>query len=272
MSAFIDITGNKYGRWTVLRFVGDKKWLCRCECGKTGKVIGQHLKAGHSKSCGCFKAEESSRKLSAQLEGRVFGRLTAIKRVGTNKRNNAIWLCRCECGEETSVPATKLITEQTRSCGCLWEDVIRTHGYSRTRTYKIWSHIRQRCLNPNVDVWANYGGRGISLCERWHSYENFLADMGDAPRDHSIDRINVNGDYEPSNCRWATNKEQLRNTRRNKFVMVDGVEYLLTDAIAKLRATAYRKNGEVNAPPKAPDVSHSSTAQATPLPAEHRRT
>ncbi len=236
-----DITGKQYGYWTVLAFEGDSKWKCRCKCGTETIVAGGHLKSGHSKSCGCYKREFSSQNNASKLLGMRFGRLTVLERVhGINKDYNARWKCACDCGAECIVPSNRLSGGHTQSCGCLHKDRTTTHRMSRTRTYHTWVRMRRRCTNRNDKVtWANYGGRGIKVCDRWQgSFENFLADMGEIPVGGSIERINVNGNYEPSNCRWATRREQGRNTRRNKIVVVDGQEMLLTDAIAQLRRNA----------------------------------
>lgn len=239
-----DITGRRFGRWSVLAFVGNSFWLCRCDCGAERTIRGPHLKSGHSQSCGCLKAERSSEALSAQLVGRKFGRLKVVERRGSNRRHNALWLCICECGKETTVESGKLLGGKTKSCGCLHRDVIRTHGKSRTRTYRIWMHMRQRCENPTDPVqWANYGGRGIKVCKRWRSYENFLADMGEAPAGMTLDRIDNDGNYKPGNCRWATRHEQLNNTRRNKFVTINGERVGLTAAIDMLRKMATGSRG-----------------------------
>lgn len=113
----------------------------------------------------------------------------------------------------------------TQSCGCIraersWQ---KKHGMKGTQTYIVWKHMRMRCRNPNNADWPRYGGRGIKVCDRWNSFNNFLADMGERPPGMSIERIDVNGDYEPANCCWATMQEQARNKRCNSGVVHDGV-------------------------------------------------
>lgn len=154
--------------------------------------------------------------------GDVFGRLTVIEGAGQGKRGKRMSRCQCECGNIHIASNNGLRTGRTRSCGCLREEgrrlLTRTHGESsrnRTVEYCAWAGMLGRCRNPRNAKWEHYGGRGIAVCERWQSYENFLADMGRKPSpQHSLDRIDVDGDYTPENCRWATATEQRCNQRR----------------------------------------------------------
>jgi hypothetical protein len=161
------------------------------------------------------------------LVGREYGRWTVIEFAGReNKRT--WWLCRCKCGTEKRVPGSALQAGSSTSCGCYQqEDNIRRnikHGRSRTHEYRARQRMITRCYNENATQYPDYGARGIRVCQRWlDSFQAFLEDMGLAPSsDHSIDRINVNGDYEPSNCRWATNTEQCRNKRNNRLLEFRG--------------------------------------------------
>ena len=166
--------------------------------------------------------------------GQTFNRLTVLSDSGRRVGNKTIYVCQCECGKSAFVDKYKLQSGHTKSCGCFKLDnlsVIKTtHGLTATPEHKAWQEMKQRCLNPNQRVYRHYGGRGIKVCVRWiDSFEAFLADIGPRPSTgHSIDRIDVNGNYEPKNCRWATNSEQ-QNNRRNttKFEYLDGV-YSLT--------------------------------------------
>lgn len=149
--------------------------------------------------------------------GVVYGRLTVIEKDEDLQR--ASWLCKCECGKIKSIRQDHLRSGRTVSCGChkveLSTKRLMTHGKSKTRTYRIWRDMINRCHYENYPERHLYGGRGIIVCDRWRfSFDNFIADMGEAGDGLSIDRINTNGNYEPGNCKWSTPKEQALNRRK----------------------------------------------------------
>lgn len=168
------------------------------------------------------------------LSGRVFGRLTAIEECGKSANGKiTLWMCRCECGNTTKASTADLNRGHSRSCGCLQRDSVTemssTHGMSNTKIYKVWKSIKARCCDQNNKSYPAYGGRGIKMCDRWlNSFEAFLNDMGYPEAGTSLDRKNNNGDYTPENCRWATPKEQARNTRRNRLITHQGKSMCLS--------------------------------------------
>lgn len=190
------------------------------------------------------------------LTGQRYGQLVVRHRVddGASTSGGIRWRCSCDCGKDTVVPGPTLLRGHTQSCGCLRRAKCRgihrfrlsdniKHGYARRGSihpiYSVWATMVQRCTNPRNPDFAFYGGRGITLCERWREFTYFLADVsaeiGDCPRGHTLDRINNDGGYEPGNIRWATRREQAHNSRRVRWLTANGVRANLDDWMIRLQ-------------------------------------
>lgn len=175
-----------------------------------------------------------NRATSLVSPGFRFGSLVVLS-MGLNERKRVSAECRCDCGKVKLLEASYIATGHTKSCGCGKNlGCRRTHGQgsvrARSRIYATWSRMKERCSRPGARDWDRYGGRGIAVCERWLSFENFFADMGHHPgRGMSLDRIDNNRGYEPGNVRWATAAEQANNRSSNVRIVVDGIEDTATN-------------------------------------------
>lgn len=162
------------------------------------------------------------------LQGQKYNLLTVVEKTTKRSGGSVVWKCICYCGNETEASSGNLRSGHTKSCGChksktssnTLTSLATKHGHGKTgkvsRTYSTWLHIQDRCNNPKNDSYQNYGGRGITVCDRWREFSNFLEDMGERPKGTSIDRINVDLGYCKTNCRWATDKVQHNNKRGNR--------------------------------------------------------
>lgn len=229
MPKMIDLTGQRFGRLTAIslccrlkdRDITQRRvyWACSCDCGDSLIVSSNHLRTGHTTSCGC------SRMLD--IRGQRYGRLIAVAPCCAIKSRRLYWACSCDCGNTVISPLDSIRRGDTSSCGCYNRELRSSHNMTGTPTYAAWNGITARCYNQKDRNYSNYGGRGIKVCDRWReSFKAFLEDMGERPdaryslgrAEYSLDRIDVNGDYEPGNCRWATYLQQQRNKRCGLFL------------------------------------------------------
>lgn len=235
-----NLTGKQFGRWTVISKAEKRGryyyWHCKCFCGNEKDVRERSLLEGTSMSCGCIQKEVAAKMCSEtkkkDLIGERFGRLLVVENLGYKReRHGTIWRCLCDCGNEVNVVGHALKKGATVSCGCYARESqskrAKTHGESKTRLYSIYRGMISRCYCENSgEFYKNYGGRGITVCDAWKSsYENFRdwALNNGYSDELTIDRIDVNGNYCPENCRWITMKQQARNKRKTIRLTYHGV-------------------------------------------------
>jgi hypothetical protein len=173
------------------------------------------------------------------ISNQRFHRLLVLRFSHKTKTNMMYWLCKCDCGKEKTIASSCLKAGTTKSCGCFRSEYMARskllHGLSKTTEYRSWVEMIKRCTDRKNHAYSDYGGRGITVCERWLKIENFLTDMGKKPESHySIERIDNNGVYEPSNCKWATPKEQSCNRRSNIYLTHNGEELTISQWESKL--------------------------------------
>ena len=222
----VDLSGQKFGRYTVLRHdaatVKDggrmPNYICQCDCGSEPRSVGrQALVKGDAKSCGCLHKEIVSA-AAHDLTGQIFGRLVVVSRSEreiTRRGQPAYWLCKCECGAEKVVSAASMRSGLTKSCGCLQKEVVSTHGISSERIYRTWCGMIARCHHPNDSAFKDYGERGIKVCSEWQDVAAFRgwALKNGYTDTLTIERVDVNGDYCPENCCFISKADQARNRR-----------------------------------------------------------
>ena len=208
--------------------------ICRCDCGNEREVSVSSLRSNSVKSCG--ECDLTGSRL-IDLTGQRFGRLTVEKRVENYVSPKGLkfsqWLCKCDCGNECTVRSIHLRTGYVQSCGCL---KLKQNGNTAKRLWKVWDAMIHRCENERDKHYRDYGGRGIKVCDEWHSYDTFeewALNAGydpDAPFSKcTLDRIEVNGNYEPDNCRQVDQQTQTNNTRRNRYLTYRGVKHTFAE-------------------------------------------
>jgi hypothetical protein len=170
-----------------------------------------------------------------------FGRLTVIRYLGNKK-----WLCRCDCGGEARVLTSNITSGNSQSCGCQRRETHFKHGMSDTKIYRIWQQMIRRCEVPHDPAYANYGGRGISVCPEWHEFSRFIADVGIRPEGLQLDRIDNNGNYEPDNWRWVTAKINRNNQRNNRIIEFGGYSRTIAEWADALGVNYRTLNNRLN--------------------------
>lgn len=249
MEKFIDLTGQKIGKLTVIKKGkgrltkgGQYKttWICKCDCGNYSEVDGEKLRTRHTLSCGCNKKKSRS-KYFTDLTGQRFGRLTVVRFIKPEEREakQYNWWCKCDCGKEIKACAYKLKKGLQKSCGCLKEEMkpmigekSKKYKYSNKRLYSIWKGMVNRCYDKRNIRYKDYGGRGIRVCSEWkESYDSFakwaIENYYSPNAEHgmfTIERKDIDGDYCPENCCWITNKEQQKNKRTTVYLEHNGEE------------------------------------------------
>lgn len=250
-----DITGQKFNHLTAIRPIerndhGEMIWEFRCDCGNVVNRVASYITNPRTKikACGCLNKKGVPK---IDMKGKQFTYLTVIDYAGTTGRRRTMWLCECKCGKRVKVDGAHLRDGHTKSCGCYNREQIsnlnKKTGKTNTRIHYVYWNMRNRCYRESDSNYQSYGGRGIRVCDEWlgeHGFENFLewAELSgykpDAKRGEcTLDRIDVNGNYEPSNCRWVSQSVQCNNKRTTRRIIINGQE----DTVANM-ARKYNMN------------------------------
>lgn len=224
----IDISGERYGKITVVEKLkekgkhGESMYLCKCDCGNVKKYKLGDIRSGgsHIRSCGC----EQYKREAKDITGEKRAKLEAKVNTGRKSSNgDYVWVFLCDCGNFVSSTIGRFRYGKIQSCGCImkeaWKNRKNYHGLSDSVEHKAWLHMRERCYSKNDINYPNYGERGIEVCERWlgeDGFKNFYGDMGQRPEGKSLDRIDVDKNYSPDNCRWASKEMQAFNKQKKK--------------------------------------------------------
>lgn len=228
--------GKKYGRLTILKDLGlhairrKRMVLAECECGNVREYLLGQMKLGDVKSCGCIVKDKFY-----DVVGKKYGLLTVVEELMRVKRQRMV-LVQCDCSNRTMVSLSNLESGNTKSCGCLAKKIVselsKKHGLSGHLLYGVWGNIKTRCYNKNLEIYTDYGGRGIKMCDEWHydfvCFYNWCISNG-WQKGLSVERINNDGNYEPGNCKMGTPPMQNRNKRNNIYLEYEGKSMCVAD-------------------------------------------
>lgn len=240
-------SGDKYQHLTIIKEVekdhlGRRKFLCKCDCGNEKEVLLMQLRNGAAVTCGCHKWNGLQTDVSEYI-GKRYNKLVVVEDAGKDEHNRPMVKCICDCGNETTTLLKYLKNGDTKSCGCLKHHVFDDHNFKHgltprdfndyeKRIYIIWRNMRRRCNNESDQAYNHYGGRGIVVCEDWNNdyalFREWAVSNGYSP-ELTIDRIDVNGNYCPENCRWVTMKEQTYNKRNTVYIEYQGERHTFLD-------------------------------------------
>lgn len=219
MGKYDNLDGKKFNKLTVIKRTDGRRYFydCKCDCGNEVSVNQYNLVSGTTKSCGCSAIKD--------IAGKRFGKCVAIKSLDKRKNNKVVWLCKCDCGNYFETIGTLLTSGKIKSCGCMR----KKHGMFGTRLYNVWHSMKERCYAKSNISYKHYGKRGIRVCEEWQDFIPFMEwayangyDENAKRGECTLDRINVNGDYCPENCRWVDMSVQSNNKTNNVYLEYNG--------------------------------------------------